>query len=47
MFAGSTYDEAAARWHAVAATRELTLVTANVADVRRFRGLTVVDWSRA
>ncbi len=32
---------------AIAATRALTLVTANVADFRRFRGLTVVDWSRA
>jgi tRNA(fMet)-specific endonuclease VapC len=32
---------------AIAATRELTLATANVADFRSFRGLTVVDWSRA
>ncbi len=31
---------------AIAATRELTVVTANVADFRRFRGVTVVDWSR-
>ena len=30
---------------AIAATRELTLVTANVADFRRFRGVTVVDWT--
>jgi tRNA(fMet)-specific endonuclease VapC len=31
---------------AVAATRELTLVTTNVADFRYFRGLRIVDWSR-
>ncbi len=30
----------------VAATRDLTLVTANVADFERFEGLRIDDWSR-
>jgi tRNA(fMet)-specific endonuclease VapC len=29
---------------AIAVTRGLTLVTANVADFRPFAGLTVIDW---
>lgn len=32
---------------AIAATRDLTLVTANVADFERFEGLRVEDWTRA
>lgn len=31
---------------AVAAVHGLTLVTANTADFRKFRGVTLVDWSR-
>jgi tRNA(fMet)-specific endonuclease VapC len=30
----------------IAATRDLTLVTANVADFERFEGLRVEDWTR-
>lgn len=31
---------------AIAATQQLTLVTANARDFRHYHGLTVVDWSR-
>lgn len=43
---GRMLDRADGEIAATAATKRLTLVTANVRDFRHYQGLTVVDWSR-
>jgi tRNA(fMet)-specific endonuclease VapC len=43
---GRMLDRADGEIAATAATKRLTLVTANVRDFRHYQGLTVIDWSR-